>query len=64
MRGDAEVLTAHEGALILCISTNTMVTLARDGARPGEKVGRDWRFIRSDVLNDLLGDDRRKAAAS
>jgi len=64
MREDAEVLTADEAALLLRVSTKTVLTLARDGVLPGEKVGRAWRFVRSDLLEHLRGEGRRKAAAS
>lgn len=65
MREDAEeVLTADEAAHLLRVSTKTILTLARDGVLPGEKVGRAWRFVRADLLEYLRGEARRKAAAS
>lgn len=65
MREDAdEVLTADEAAHLLRVSTKTILTLARDGVLPGEKVGRAWRFVRADLLEYLRGETRRKAAAS
>jgi excisionase family DNA binding protein len=54
----AEVLTAEEAADLLRVSTKTVLTLARDGNLPGEKVGRAWRFLRSDLL-DYVGGNRR-----
>lgn len=62
MREDAEVLTADEAAELLRVSTKTILALARDGALPGEKVGRAWRFLRADLLDYVRG--RHKAAAS
>jgi excisionase family DNA binding protein len=53
-----EVLTADEAAELLKVSTKTVLTLARDGNLPGEKVGRAWRFLRSDLL-DYVGGNRR-----
>lgn len=47
---DAEVLTAEEAADLLRVSTKTVLTLARDGALPGTKVGRAWRFLRADLV--------------
>ena len=64
MQEDAEVLTAEEAAHLLRVSTKTILTLARDGILPGEKVGRAWRFVRADLLEHLRGETRRKAAAS
>lgn len=64
MQDDAEVLTADEGAHLLRVSTKTILTLAREGLLPGEKVGHSWRFVRADLLEHLRGDHRRKATAS
>jgi excisionase family DNA binding protein len=50
MAEDAEVMTAAETADLLRVSTKTVLTLARDGALPGTKVGRAWRFLRTDVV--------------
>ncbi|KLR61497.1 DNA-binding protein, excisionase family [Actinobacteria bacterium IMCC26207] len=50
MAEDAEVLTAEEAADLLRVSTKTVLTLARDGALPGTKVGRAWRFLRTDLV--------------
>lgn len=46
----AEVLTADEAADLLRVSTRTVLALARDGALPGTKVGRAWRFLRTDLV--------------
>lgn len=62
MREDAEVLTAEEAASLLRVSVKTVLTLARDGVLPGEKVGRAWRFLRSDLLDYVGG--RHKAVLS
>ncbi len=66
MREDVEVLTADEAAEFLRVSTKTILSLARDGSLPGEKVGRAWRFVRADLLDYVRGQnrDQRKAAAS
>lgn len=50
MAEDAEVLTAEEAADLLRVSTKTVLGLARDGALPGTKVGRAWRFLRTDLV--------------
>ncbi|MEX2551536.1 MAG: helix-turn-helix domain-containing protein [Actinomycetota bacterium] len=58
MTEPTEVLTADEAAELLRVSTKTVLGLARQGALPGEKVGRAWRFVRSDLL-DYVGGGRR-----
>jgi excisionase family DNA binding protein len=55
MREDEEVLTADEAALLLRVSTKTILALARDGTIRGEKVGRAWRFLRSDLIAYVRG---------
>lgn len=55
MTEEPEVLTADEAAELLRVSTKTILALARDGTLPGEKVGRAWRFVRSDLLAYLRG---------
>jgi excisionase family DNA binding protein len=56
MTEDNEVLTADEAAALLRISSKTLLSLARSGVLPGEKVGRAWRFLKSDVLGYVRGD--------
>jgi len=51
----AEVLTADEAADLLRVSTKTVLTLARDGALRGTKVGRAWRFLRVDLMDYVRG---------
>jgi excisionase family DNA binding protein len=58
-----EVLTAEEAAALLRVSTKTVLTLARNGNLPGEKVGRAWRFLRSDVLGYVSGSPDVKETA-
>lgn len=55
MTEEHEVLTTQEAASLLRVSTKTVLTLAREGSLPGEKVGRAWRFLRSDVLAVVRG---------
>lgn len=55
MAEEQEVLTAEEAAALLRISSKTLLTLARSGALPGEKVGRAWRFLRADILAYVRG---------
>lgn len=55
MTEEHEVLTADEAAVLLRVSTKTVLALARAGTLPGEKVGRAWRFLKSDVLIYVSG---------
>ena len=55
MPEDQEILTAQEAAALLRVSTKTVLALARAGSLPGEKVGRAWRFVRSDVVAYVRG---------
>jgi excisionase family DNA binding protein len=64
MPEDIEVLTTEEAAELLRVSTKTILTLARDGALPGEKVGRAWRFLRTDLLNYVRGSRRESNGAT
>ena len=57
-----QVLTAGEAALLLKVSTKTLLKLARAGELPGRKVGRAWRFVRDDLL--ALCASREQRAAS
>ena len=55
MPDEHDILTADEAAALLRVSTKTVLALARSGALRGEKVGRAWRFVRSDVLGYVRG---------
>lgn len=50
-----EVLTLKEAAALLRVCTKTLVAWARAGKVPGEKIGHDWRFRRSKLLEVLNG---------
>lgn len=49
----SQVLTADEAAALLRVSTKTLLREARDGRVPGKKIGRSWRFSRSELLARL-----------
>jgi excisionase family DNA binding protein len=53
-----EVLTADEAAEFLGFNPYTVREKARTGEIPGRKVGKEWRFSRSALL-DLRGRRRR-----
>ena len=50
MADDDEVLSAEQAAALLKVGRKTLLRLARDGSVPGRKVGREWRFSRSELL--------------
>ena len=60
MAEEHEVLTTDEAAALLRVSTKTVLALARERTLPGEKVGRAWRFLRSDVLALVRGGSATK----
>ena len=64
MAEEREVLTADEAAELLRVSTKTILALAREGTLPGEKVGRAWRFLRSDLLAHVRGQHGRESGAA
>lgn len=45
-----EVLTVDEVAALLKIEPNTVRALCRRGELPGVKLGKHWRFLRSEIL--------------
>lgn len=45
-----EILTSEEASELLKVSNKTVLKLARDGDLPGQKVGRAWRFCRSELV--------------
>lgn len=52
---EKEVLGADEAARLLGVSPYTVRSLARTGAMPGRKVGKEWRFSRAKLLEWLEG---------
>lgn len=45
-----EIMTPSEVAAMLKIHLKTVYKLAEKGVIPGNRIGRSWRFSRSDVL--------------
>lgn len=45
-----EMLTAEQMVDLLQVGLSTVLQLPRDGELVGQRVGRAWRFCRSDVL--------------
>jgi excisionase family DNA binding protein len=51
------VLTLDEAAELLRVDPKQMQKLAANGEVPGRKVGAEWRFSRTGLLNWLSGND-------
>lgn len=64
MPEDNEILTAEEASALLRVSTKTVLALARAGTLPGEKVGRAWRFLKSDVLRYVSGSSESRGGVA
>ena len=58
-QGEHTVLTLQEAARFVRVSDKTLRELARSGKLPAQKVGREWRFLKS-ALEDWLA--RREPA--
>jgi excisionase family DNA binding protein len=56
---DRDILTAEQVAELLQVSTKTVYRLAGRGELRGKKVGRAWRFLRSDIRRYLEGGSGR-----
>jgi excisionase family DNA binding protein len=48
-----EIMSLDELAEYLKLSTSTLYKLAQDGALPGQKLGKRWRFHK-DAIDDWL----------
>jgi excisionase family DNA binding protein len=66
-----EIMTPSEVAALLKIHLKTVYKLAEKGVIPGNRIGRSWRFSRSDVLElvstksmSLSTDDDSRIAAA
>jgi len=47
---DKEILDVEGAAILLGVSPTTIYNLARKGEIPATRVGREWRFARSNLL--------------
>lgn len=50
----ADILTLGEAASFLKIGRSTLYSLARRGHVPARKIGREWRFVSSALVDWLL----------
>lgn len=48
---DKEILDVEGAAAILGVSSTTIYNLARKGAIPATRVGREWRFARKNLVD-------------
>lgn len=53
---EPDILTLEEAAKLLRVSTKTLSKLAKAGDVPSMKLGREWRFSRSQILRRFNGD--------
>jgi len=58
-----EILRPSEVAALLKIHVNTVRKLAEEDVIPGCRIGRGWRFSKTDILG-LLSKKQRKASRS
>lgn len=52
-----EVLTRRQAADLLCVCIETITKLARDEGLPCKRVGKDYRFLRSQIMAWLAARD-------
>lgn len=50
---DDEILTPVQVAKLLKLHLKTVYKLAEDGTIPGNRIGRNWRFKRSAIMEHL-----------
>lgn len=51
LKMDKEILDIEGAADILGVSKTTIYKLAREGTMPATRVGREWRFSRSNLVD-------------
>jgi excisionase family DNA binding protein len=47
---DDEILTVGQVSKLLKLHQRTIYKLARNGTIPGRRVGKKWRFLRSEIM--------------
>ncbi len=58
-----DVLNLEETAKYLRVSNQTIYNMIRDGRIKAYKVGREWRFLRSDILAYMNGSSSQEVLA-
>lgn len=61
---DAEILTVYEVARFLRVPKSTVYKLARVGQIPASKIGKHWRFTRSEIRTWIHDRSRRSSPLS
>ena len=46
-----EILDADQASDLLRVSKTTLYSLSKRGKLPGRRIGREWRFVRSNLLD-------------
>ncbi len=52
---EREVMDANDAADFLGLSAPTVRRYAKQGIIPGKKVGKEWRFVKANLLDWLKG---------
>ena len=55
MPAESEIMNSREAADFLRVSAETVIREARAGRLPGRRLGKEWRFSRTALLNWLAG---------
>lgn len=58
-----EIMTPTEVGELLKIHVKTVYKLAERGIIPGNRIGRSWRFSKSDILDQVSDKQRGRARA-
>jgi excisionase family DNA binding protein len=61
---DREILDVEGAATLLGVSTTTIYNLARKGEIPATRVGREWRFSRTNLIQWVANGAAANDAAS
>ena len=56
-----EVITPAEVAAILRIHVRTVYRLTEEGVIPGNRIGRNWRFRKKEILDLVANKQRRQS---
>ena len=54
---DDEILTVGQVSKFLKLHQRTIYKLVRNGMIPGRRVGKKWRFLKSEIMNFLVKRD-------
>lgn len=55
-----EILTIEEATKFLKIGKTTLYKLARENKIPAQKVGREWRFLKSEIVEWMKEDHDKR----